>query len=136
MNGLIWMAQPCPRVILKNRLPLISKKLCLGRGWWMATIQSLALHKKWSFSLRISSVNVTKSAGKCRFGHIYWGNPSWETLFFVQCSFSQRSFIVPRVDVRIVRKIARVFSPPNNVASDSVGYWLFVFHLKYWYARI
>ena len=27
------------------------------------------LHKKWSFPLRISSVNVTKSAG---FGHIYW----------------------------------------------------------------
>ena len=33
------------------------------------------LHKKWSFPLRISSVNVTKSAGKCGFGHIYWRNP-------------------------------------------------------------
>ena len=33
------------------------------------------LHKKWSFPLRISSVNVTKSAGKCRFSHIYWRNP-------------------------------------------------------------
>ena len=30
------------------------------------------LHKKWSFSLRISSVNV---AGNCGFGHIYWRNP-------------------------------------------------------------
>ena len=28
-----------------------------------------ALHKKWSFPLRISSVNVTKSADSC--GHIY-----------------------------------------------------------------
>ena len=30
------------------------------------------LHKKWSFRLRISSVNVTKSSGNCGFGHIYW----------------------------------------------------------------
>ena len=28
------------------------------------------LHKKWSFPLRISSLNMTKSA----FGHIYWRN--------------------------------------------------------------
>ena len=31
----------------------------------------LSLHKKWSFPLKISSVNVTKSAGNCGFGHIY-----------------------------------------------------------------
>ena len=35
----------------------------------------LTLHKKLSFPLRISSVNVTKSAVSCGFGHIYWGNP-------------------------------------------------------------
>ena len=35
----------------------------------------LALRKKWSFPLRISSENATKSAGNCEFGHIYWGNP-------------------------------------------------------------
>ena len=29
------------------------------------------LHKKRSFPLRISSVNVTKSTGNCRFGQIY-----------------------------------------------------------------
>ena len=34
-----------------------------------------SLHKKWSFPVRISSVNVTKSAGNCWFGHIYWRNP-------------------------------------------------------------
>ena len=43
------------------------------------------LHKKWSFPWRISSVNVTKSAGICGLGHIYWRNPSWKTSFFVQC---------------------------------------------------
>ena len=38
-------------------------------------IQFNTLHKKWSFPLRISSVNVTKSAVSCGFGHIYWRNP-------------------------------------------------------------
>ena len=33
-----------------------------------------ALHKKWSFPLRISSVSVTKSAVSCIFDHIYWRN--------------------------------------------------------------
>ena len=31
----------------------------------------LTLHKIWSFQLRISSVDVTKSAVSCRFQHIY-----------------------------------------------------------------
>ena len=45
-------------------------------GWYWANPQNLMhpLHKKWSFPLRISSVNVTKSAGKCAFGNIYWRN--------------------------------------------------------------
>ena len=42
------------------------------------------LHKKWSFPCRISSVNVTKSAVFCGFGHIYWRKPSWKTSFFLQ----------------------------------------------------
>ena len=32
-------------------------------------------HKKWSFPLRISSVNVSKSAVSCGFGRIYRRNP-------------------------------------------------------------
>ena len=32
------------------------------------------LHKERNFPLRVSSVNVTKSAGDCEFGHIYWRN--------------------------------------------------------------
>ena len=43
------------------------------------------LHKKWSFPLRIFSVNVTKSEGNCEFGHIYWRNLKWKTSFSVQC---------------------------------------------------
>ena len=33
------------------------------------------LHKKWSFPLRISLVNVTKSARNCGFGHTCWRKP-------------------------------------------------------------
>ena len=44
------------------------------------------LHKKWSFPLRISSINVTKSVGNCEFiGHSYWRNPYWKTSYFAQC---------------------------------------------------
>ena len=32
----------------------------------------IPIHIKWSFSLRISSVNVTKSVGNYEFGQIYW----------------------------------------------------------------
>ena len=38
-------------------------------------VKKVPLHKKWSFPLRIYPVNVTKSAGNCGFGHIYWRNP-------------------------------------------------------------
>ena len=34
-----------------------------------------SMHRKWNFPLRIASVNMTKSAGNCGFGHIYWRNP-------------------------------------------------------------
>ena len=40
------------------------------------------LHKEWSFPLRISSVNVTKSLRNCGFGHIYWRNPKRKNSFF------------------------------------------------------
>ena len=50
------------------------------------------LHKKWRFSSRISSVNMTKSAGNCGFGHIYWRNPECKISFFVHCYFSVMPF--------------------------------------------
>ena len=37
--------------------------------------QKYTLNKKWSFPLRIYSVNVTKSAVSCGFGQIYWRKP-------------------------------------------------------------
>ena len=38
-------------------------------------LEKKPLHKKWSFPLRISPVNVTKFVVSCGFGHIYWRNP-------------------------------------------------------------
>ena len=43
--------------------------------------QYSALHKKWSFSPMISSINVANSGVTCRFGLIYWRNPLWKTSF-------------------------------------------------------
>ena len=40
----------------------------------LKAVSFLALHKKWGFALWISSVNETKSADSCGFGHIYWRN--------------------------------------------------------------
>ena len=40
--------------------------------------------RKIKCSLRISSVNVTKSAWNCGFGHVYCRNAEWKTSFFVQ----------------------------------------------------
>ena len=51
---------------------------CVGSKTYMHRVTKalvLTLYKKWSFPLRISSVNVTKSAGNCGFGHIYCRNP-------------------------------------------------------------
>ena len=41
----------------------------------LSTQHVYPLHKKWSFPLRHSSVNVTKPAENCEFGNIYWRNP-------------------------------------------------------------
>ena len=46
------------------------------------SLKSDNVHKKWSFTLRISSVS-------CGFGHIYWRKPEWKTSFFVQCYHHQ-----------------------------------------------
>ena len=45
--------------------------------FWVAAGENLSLHEKWSFPLRVSSVNVTKSIVSCGFGHIYWSNQKY-----------------------------------------------------------
>ena len=54
-----------------------------GRNKFFDKPEHLALRKKWSFPLRIFSVNETKSAENYGFGDQCWRNPSWKTSFFV-----------------------------------------------------
>ena len=54
-----------------NKTSNINKLITIS-SW--RTQDTLHLHKKWSFPLRISPVNVTKSVGNCGFGHIHWRN--------------------------------------------------------------
>ena len=54
----------------------------------MKALKELKLRKRWSFPFGISSVNVTKSAGNCGFGHIYWRNPQWKTFLCIVCCSS------------------------------------------------
>ena len=44
-------------------------------SWETKIIRDQTLHKKWSFYLKISLVNVTKFAVSCGFGHISCRNP-------------------------------------------------------------
>ena len=68
----------CWRFLCKF-FPLSHKKILIS--WRKIVFYKLGfqsalstLHKKWSFPIKISSVNVTKSARNCGFSHIYWRN--------------------------------------------------------------
>ena len=52
------------QILLKDEMTKTSK----------SSERLITLHKKWSFLLQISSVNMTKFAVSCGFGHIYWRN--------------------------------------------------------------
>ena len=48
-----------------------NQRICMTKSYLLL---HEILHKKWSFLLRISSVNVIQSTGNCEYGHIYWRN--------------------------------------------------------------
>ena len=88
----------------------------------------LLLHKKWSFPLRISSVNVSKSTVSCRFGHIYWRNPQWKTSFFCAVSCFRRHdclrhFIVTLCEREMFQEIC---SYPYIGLDEEVSFMLFI----------
>ena len=76
-----WMNELCFTVVVLN----LNKFLTID-------FNKQILNKKWNFPLRISSVNVTKSAVSCGFDHIYWRNSQWKTSFFVQWKISNTCF--------------------------------------------
>ena len=85
-----------------------------------ALIASKHCTNKWSFPLRISSVNVTKFAVSCGFGHIYWRNPRWKTLFFVQWKFYffNVNFLLPVFFPKIVKNLIWKNFSNQSVLSD------------------
>ena len=70
--------------------------------------------KKWSFPLSISSVNVTKSVIPCGFGHIFWGNSSWKTSFFVQW-YKFDHFLPPTQFIGVIVIFAKTFKFSGSV---------------------
>ena len=59
----------CSDKVLRTQGHLgLYKKLCFLRSMRLS-ISNLSLYKKWSFPLRISPVNVTKSGGNCS---VWW----------------------------------------------------------------
>ena len=64
----------------------------------------------------ISAVNMTKSAGSCRFGHVYLRNPKWKTSFFVaqrkiaatkeNCKYKKNAWKMSVFGVILVRRIS------------------------------
>ena len=93
------------------------------------------LHKKWSFPLRISSVNVTESAGNCGISHIYWGNLQWKTSFFVQCPLKK---VLLEISQNSHDNICTSASFFNNVAGLRPAtlfkkrLWHRCFHVNFW----
>ena len=62
-------------------------------------------------TLRISLVNVTKSAESCGLCHIYWRNPEWKASLFAQCNLcgNQTSFIFEDI-LKLKRKARMIYS--------------------------
>ena len=78
----IWYKNPsnslCIDLILKTSRRTFGSSCAIETGFsdfHKMIITVMTLHKKWSFPLRASSVNVTKSAVSCGFGYIYGKKP-------------------------------------------------------------
>ena len=70
---------------------------------------TITAKKKKHFSLRISSVNMTKSAFSCRLGHIYWRNPLKEnSSFCVAYTFYHNGWLENKF---LLSKITKIWVP-------------------------
>ena len=90
----------CERLFLKSAFfrseTTILERISDQYSHFILPCNPITLHKKWNFPLRISLVNVTKSAVSCGFGHIYQRNPQWKTFLcsvsFLDYSISDQYF--------------------------------------------
>ena len=102
------------------------KKILMTLMWThFMKFNYITLHKKWSFPLRIFSVNETKSAGICGFGHVCLRNPSWKTSFFVQCQLFLKIFSILLIYLLFPFHNCLIFEPP-------LGNILFIWKTLFW----
>ena len=78
---------------------------------------------------------MTKSAGNCGFGHIYWRNPSWKTSFFVQYGtfyFRWKFFfnrtrslkvIWKNLALNVLEKLAQKYLRQRAIVNAVAGCW-------------
>ena len=76
-------------MIVKNGQNVLTPER--DKNFSQGKVDAITLQKKRSFPLRISSVNVTQSAGNCGFGYIYRIilNKKLHFLFSVNCAKSR-----------------------------------------------
>ena len=65
----------------KWSFPLRISSVNVIKSAWLIKVV-ISVYKKWIFSLRISSANVIKPAVSCGFGHISWRNPKLKSSYF------------------------------------------------------
>ena len=90
-----------------------------------------SLNRNWSFPLRISSVNMTKSAVNCGFGHVYWRNPWWKTSFFCAMVTENSQIVRHKVMLKVIIDISlqQLWASSSwYFLSFNVFYLLGIFH--------
>ena len=75
--GSLWASPSCLCLLLHWLLPSLNPlhwnmKVLVAKRYYVSAETYSTLHKKWNFPLKISLVNMTKSAVFCRSGHISW----------------------------------------------------------------
>ena len=125
-NQLFWkilqkvLEHTCVEVSMLIKLQVVGMSLFHFKKSYKGIVAKFTLHRKWSFSLRISSVNVTKSTVFSEFGHIYCRNPSWETSFFMQWLSELMNFSFPFKWSKKQRFPHKKWSFPFRISSVNV----------------
>ena len=79
------------------------------------------LHKKWSFPIRISLINVTKFSGNCRFGHIHFRKSLMENfIFLVQWYFLVRKLCKNRLNA-VTQRASVIVCWPLSTCLDKTN---------------
>ena len=106
----------CKRCSIKLVWLLKLSSIKYLRGFQFLSFLIYAAQKKWNFSLKTFAVNVTNFAVNWGFGHIYWRNPLWKTLFL--CSniiVSKKSAILHLSFINLIKVIKTTVEHCINV---------------------